>query len=84
MDSKNFFRENLPLTTVDFSISENQTFWKLHWQSWVWKLRTLVDIYYNIGMTSNMIWSLFQITLIKNIFIDIINIDIINNIIDII
>ena len=34
-------------------------------------------------MTSNMIWSLFQITLIKNIFIDIINIDIIN-IIDII
>ena len=31
-----------------------------------------------------MIWSLFQITLIKNIFIDIINIDIINNIIDII
>ena len=35
-------------------------------------------------MTSNMIWSLFQITLIKNIFIDIINIDIINNIIDII
>ena len=35
-------------------------------------------------MTSNMIWSLFQITLIKNIFIDIINIDIINNIINII
>ena len=35
-------------------------------------------------MTSNMIWSLFQITLIKNTFIDIINIDIINNIIDII
>ena len=35
-------------------------------------------------MTSNMIWSLFQITLIKNIFINIINIDIINNIIDII
>ena len=36
-------------------------------------------------MTSNMIWrNLLQITLIKNIFIDIINIDIINNIIDII
>ena len=35
-------------------------------------------------MTSNMIWSLFQITLIKNTFIDIINIDIIKNIIDII
>ena len=29
MESKNFFTKNLLLTAVDFSISENETFWKL-------------------------------------------------------
>ena len=29
MESKNVFIKNLQLTTVDFSISENETFWKL-------------------------------------------------------
>ena len=29
MESKNFFTENLLSTAVDFSISENETFWKL-------------------------------------------------------
>ena len=29
MESKNFFTENLLSAAVDFSISENETFWKL-------------------------------------------------------
>ena len=29
MESKNFFTENLRLNTVNFSIRENETFWKL-------------------------------------------------------
>ena len=29
MDSKNVFIKNFLLTTVDFSINENETFWKL-------------------------------------------------------
>ena len=29
MESKNFFTKNLPLTAVDFFISENERFWKL-------------------------------------------------------
>ena len=28
MESRNFFTENLLSTVVDFSISENETFWK--------------------------------------------------------
>ena len=29
MEPKNFFAENLQSTAIDFSISENETFWKL-------------------------------------------------------